>query len=252
MSAPPPAESSGFLLPPAPIERIADFLAAGGGRGLQRALEVGAVATIETIAAAGLRGRGVLASRPGGSGSRYAMPGPGRRFVVVNAAEGEPATFKDRMLMRRDPYRIVEGAAIAAFAVGADAIYLATKRSFGREVERSAPRRRRAQRAGPAPGARRQHRRGARRLPLRRGEGAARGHRGSRPAAATAAALRARPLRDRLADRLGGGSRPVGGAIPSRTRPSSTTPRRSPRRRTSWPTAPSGSARWAPPSLRAR
>ena len=58
MSAPPPAEWSGFLLPPAPVERIADFLDAGGGRGLERALEVGAVATIETIAAAGLRGRG--------------------------------------------------------------------------------------------------------------------------------------------------------------------------------------------------
>ena len=134
MSAPPPAEWSGFLLPPAPIERIADFLAAGGGRGLERALEVGAVATIETIAAAGLRGRGGAGFPTGRKWQSVRDAGAGQRFVVVNAAEGEPATFKDRTLMRRDPYRIVEGAAIAAFAVGADAIYLATKRSFGPEV----------------------------------------------------------------------------------------------------------------------
>jgi NADH-quinone oxidoreductase subunit F len=44
-------------------------------------------------------------------------------------------TFKDRALIRSDPYRVVEGAAIAAFAVGAGTIYLATKRSYQREVE---------------------------------------------------------------------------------------------------------------------
>jgi NADH:ubiquinone oxidoreductase subunit F (NADH-binding) len=54
---------------------------------------------------------------------------------VANGAEGEPASFKDRLLMRRDPYRVVEGAAIAAVAVGATTIYLATKRSYRPEVE---------------------------------------------------------------------------------------------------------------------
>jgi NADH-quinone oxidoreductase subunit F len=55
--------------------------------------------------------------------------------VVANGAEGEPASFKDRTLIRSDPYRIVEGAAIAAFAVGAPVVYLATKRSYVREVQ---------------------------------------------------------------------------------------------------------------------
>jgi NADH:ubiquinone oxidoreductase subunit F (NADH-binding) len=50
--------------------------------------------------------------------------------VVANGAEGEPATFKDRMLMRRDPFRIVEGAAIAALVDRPDDVYLATKASF--------------------------------------------------------------------------------------------------------------------------
>ena len=129
-ASPPPAESSGFLLPPAPIERIDDFLAAGGGRGLERALEVGAVATIETITAAGLRGRGGRglpdrAEVAVGTGCRG-----GSALRRRQRRRRRTATFKDRTLMRRDPYRVVEGAAIAAFAVSAEAIYLATKRSF--------------------------------------------------------------------------------------------------------------------------
>ena len=44
--------------------------------------------------------------------------------VVVNVAEGEPGTFKDRMLMRRNPYQVVEGLAIAAATVDAVGVYL--------------------------------------------------------------------------------------------------------------------------------
>ncbi|MCA1691220.1 MAG: hypothetical protein LC733_03100 [Actinobacteria bacterium] len=56
--------------------------------------------------------------------------------VIVNAAEGEPGTFKDRTILRRNPYVVVEGALIAARAVGADLVVLASKRSFGGEVDR--------------------------------------------------------------------------------------------------------------------
>ena len=62
--------------------------------------------------------------------------GPGRRFAVCNAAEGEPGTFKDRALLRHDPYRVLEGLAIASFAVGAEAAYIATKARYDREAER--------------------------------------------------------------------------------------------------------------------
>ena len=228
------------------------LLAAGGGRGLQRALEVGAVATIEVIAAAGLRGRGGAGFPTGRKWPSVRDGGAGQRFVVANGAEGEPATFKDRTLMRRDPYRIVEGAAIAAFAVGAGTVYLATKRSYAPRGRGAAPRRRRAQRAGPAAGAQRQHRRRSRRLPLRRGEGAARGHRGPRPAAAPAAAVRARPVRHRLADRLGGRIAARGGGV--RVEPDRRQQRRDARHRG----AHHGQGRrvvpdrWAPPRLRAR
>ena len=60
--------------------------------------------------------------------------GGGTHYAVANGAEGEPATFKDRTLMRADPYRIIEGLAIAAFCVDAPAAYIGVKRSFGTEV----------------------------------------------------------------------------------------------------------------------
>ncbi len=124
-----------YLLPPSPIERLDDYLAAGGGSGLERALQIGDTATIDEITAAGLRGRGGAGFSTGRKWASVRDGPAGTRFVVANGAEGEPATFKDRMLMRSDPYRIVEGAAIAALAVGAGTVYLATKRSYGREVE---------------------------------------------------------------------------------------------------------------------
>jgi NADH-quinone oxidoreductase subunit F len=124
-----------YLLPSSPIERLDDYLAAGGGRGLERALRMGDSATIETITAAGLRGRGGAGFPTGRKWASVRDGGNGTRFVVANGAEGEPATFKDRMLIRLDPYRIVEGAAIAALAVGAGTVYLATKRSYRREVQ---------------------------------------------------------------------------------------------------------------------
>src|SRR2546421_5712437 len=56
--------------------------------------------------------------------------------VVVNGAEGEPGTFKDRTIMRLDPYAVVEGALIAARAVGADSVVFGLKRTFVPEVSR--------------------------------------------------------------------------------------------------------------------
>ena len=123
-----------FLLPDVPIVDIDGYVAAGGGVGLEAARELGADATIEEIRASGLRGRGGAGFPTATKWNSVRRAGGGRRYVVANGAEGEPATFKDRLLMRRDPYRVIEGAAIAASAVGADAIYVATKASFTTEV----------------------------------------------------------------------------------------------------------------------
>ena len=79
------------------------------------------------------------ASRPAASGRR-SPPTPSARppaTVVVNGAEGEPGTFKDRSILRRNPYQVIEGAFIAARAVHADRVIIALKRSFAAEVERT-------------------------------------------------------------------------------------------------------------------
>jgi NADH-quinone oxidoreductase subunit F len=124
----------GYLLPDRAIETLDQFLDTGGGEGLNRALSIGPDATLAEIAASGLRGRGGAGFSTGTKWTSVRNGGSGVRFVVANGAEGEPATFKDRTLIRLDPYRIVEGAAIAAFVVGAGTIYLATKRSYTTEV----------------------------------------------------------------------------------------------------------------------
>jgi NADH:ubiquinone oxidoreductase subunit F (NADH-binding) len=54
----------------------------------------------------------------------------------VNAAEGEPGSFKDRAILRRNPYRVLEGALIAAHAIGADRVIVALKSSFAAEARR--------------------------------------------------------------------------------------------------------------------
>jgi NADH-quinone oxidoreductase subunit F len=126
------------VLDPEPVRSLDAYVAAGGGKGLEAARKLGPAATIEEISASGLRGRGG-AGFP--TGRKWAAvvgnePVEPRPTVVVNASEGEPGSFKDRTLVRRNPYRIVEGAIIAAEAVGAERIIFALKASFGPELER--------------------------------------------------------------------------------------------------------------------
>jgi NADH:ubiquinone oxidoreductase subunit F (NADH-binding) len=130
-----------FVLPEAEFDGVDAYLDAGGGLGLAAARALGPLGTIDEIEAAGLRGRGGGGFPTATKWASVRSSTGGRHYVVANGAEGEPATFKDRVLMRRDPYRIIEGVAIAAFAVGAAEAYLATKASFAREsanLERAA------------------------------------------------------------------------------------------------------------------
>jgi NADH-quinone oxidoreductase subunit F len=122
-----------FLTGDAPVATLDDYLAAGGGEGLARARRLGPEQTAKEVSLSRLRGRGG-AGFPTGRKWASVREAPGsRRYAVCNAAEGEPATFKDRALMRANPWQAVEGLAIAAFAVGATEAFLATKARFERE-----------------------------------------------------------------------------------------------------------------------
>src|SRR5579871_356668 len=126
------------VLYPQPIATLDEYLARGGGAGLERALTMSHDEIIAEVLASGLRGRGG-AGFPTGIKWRTVRDyhaADAASTVVINGAEGEPGTFKDRTIIRTDPYAIIEGALIAARAVGADEVVIATKRTFGREVVR--------------------------------------------------------------------------------------------------------------------
>jgi NADH:ubiquinone oxidoreductase subunit F (NADH-binding) len=102
---------------------------------VERAQAIGPAATIELVRDAGLRGRGGGGFPTERKWAGIASQTGTRRFVVCNGAEGEPGTFKDRALLRANPYQLVEGLVIAAFAVGAEEAFIGLKASFEQERE---------------------------------------------------------------------------------------------------------------------
>ncbi len=124
-----------FLLPAEPITSLDAYLETGtGGSGIRRAQDLGPAATIDEVLRSGLRGRGGGGFPTGQKWAGIAEQSGGRRYLVCNGAEGEPGTFKDRALLRSNPYQLVEGLVIAAFAVGADEAFVCLKASFEREI----------------------------------------------------------------------------------------------------------------------
>lgn len=126
------------LLPDEPLRSLDAYIDRfNGGQGLVRARELGPDGVIDVVSLSGLRGRGGAGFPTARKWAAIRAGGPelGDRSVVANGAEGEPGTFKDRMLMRRNPYQIVEGLEIAATAIGAAGAYLAVKASFEPEIE---------------------------------------------------------------------------------------------------------------------
>ncbi|MEZ5381147.1 MAG: NADH-ubiquinone oxidoreductase-F iron-sulfur binding region domain-containing protein [Microthrixaceae bacterium] len=121
-----------------PVDSYREYVAIGGGAGLATAAQLNPVEVIQLVEASGLRGRGG-AGFPTGLKWRTVMGNESfaaPTTVVVNGAEGEPGTFKDRTLVRTNPYRVLEGALIAAYAVSASRVVVAMKGSFGRELDR--------------------------------------------------------------------------------------------------------------------
>ena len=118
-----------------PAGSLEEYSAAGGDKGLRRALSMTPDQVIEQISASGLRGRGGGGFPTGDKWSAIRRYGTGIRYVVCNGAEGEPATFKDRLLLQTNPYRILEGISIAAYAVGAERAFLGMKEAFDVEAE---------------------------------------------------------------------------------------------------------------------
>jgi NADH-quinone oxidoreductase subunit F len=101
-----------------------DYRAHGGFRALERARAVGPQQVIDEVTAANLVGRGGAAFPTGRKWAAVAAQPVQPHYLVCNADESEPGTFKDRVLMEGDPFAVVEAMAIEAFAVGASKAYL--------------------------------------------------------------------------------------------------------------------------------
>jgi len=120
----------------APDDGIAGAEAAGAWAAWRQAVASSPESLVSLLARAGLRGRGG-AGFPTADKWRLARAQEDpERFVVANGIEADPGAFVDRTLMELDPHAVIEGVALAAYAIGARRAYVAVKAAYGLAVER--------------------------------------------------------------------------------------------------------------------
>ena len=138
-------ENSGYINP----ESIEDYIATGGYQQLHHVIyEMSPGEVIAEITRSGLRGRG-----GGGypTGLKWAtvgkMPGE-QKYVICNADEGDPGAFMDRSVLESDPHRVLEGMAIAAYAIGAKHGFIYIRAEYPLAIQRLQKAIQQAKRAG--------------------------------------------------------------------------------------------------------
>lgn len=111
------------------LNQIDVFMKEDGFEGFKKALKMEKSAVTEEVKSAGLRGRGG-AGFPTGVKWSFMDDNNWPHYVVANADESEPGTFKDREIMESNPFQFLEGIAIASYAVGANAAYIYLRGEF--------------------------------------------------------------------------------------------------------------------------
>ena len=117
-------------------ESIESYLQAAGYTALRRAIELGPESVIREVTDAKLLGRGGAAFPTGRKWDAVAKAPARPHYMVCNADESEPGTFKDRVLMESDPFAVVEGMTIAALATGCEQGYLYVRTEYPLARER--------------------------------------------------------------------------------------------------------------------
>jgi NADH-quinone oxidoreductase subunit F len=112
-----------------------EYVATGGYQALEKAFAMGRDAVIEEVKKSGLRGRGGAGFPTGLKWSFMPKDSKKPHYLAVNADESEPGTCKDRLLMERDPHSLIEGAAIAAYAIRAEKIYIYIRGEYKHAAE---------------------------------------------------------------------------------------------------------------------
>ncbi|WP_328224779.1 NAD(P)H-dependent oxidoreductase subunit E [Streptomyces sp. NBC_00310] len=113
-----------------------DYRAHGGYTALRRAFELGPAGVIREVTDSGLVGRGGAAFPTGRKWQATASQPDHPHYVVCNADESEPGTFKDRVIMEGDPFALVEAMTIAAYATGAHQGHLYLRGEYPRAMRR--------------------------------------------------------------------------------------------------------------------
>jgi NADH-quinone oxidoreductase subunit F len=111
---------------------LSDYRAAGGYRALRTAIELGPVGIVREIVDSKLLGRGGAAFPAGRKWDAVSRQPVRPHYLVCNADESEPGTFKDRVLMEGDPFAVVEAMTIAAFATGCEQGYVYLRGEYPR------------------------------------------------------------------------------------------------------------------------
>ena len=120
-------ENSGKIDP----ERIEDYIAHDGYFALVTAItEMTPLEVIDQVKGSGLRGRGGAGYPTGLKWSTVAKTGEQEKYVICNADEGDPGAFMDRAVLESDPHRVLEGMAIAGYAVGAQKGYIYVRAEY--------------------------------------------------------------------------------------------------------------------------
>jgi len=118
-------------------ERIEDYIAESGYEGLYNALRMMTpTGVIEQVVRSGLRGRGGAGFPTGLKWTAVSKATGTTKFVVCNADEGDPGAFMDRSVLESDPHRVIEGMAIAGFAVGANHGFIYVRAEYPLAVKR--------------------------------------------------------------------------------------------------------------------
>lgn len=125
-------EHCGYIDP----EDINSYINAGGYGALKKALTMEPKEIIGAVKRSGLRGRGG-AGFPTGEKWEVTLNTPsGQKYIICNAEECDPGTFKDRSLLEGDPHRVIEGIVIAGFAAGADTGFIVINPDYHLAIER--------------------------------------------------------------------------------------------------------------------
>ena len=116
---------------------IDEYIANGGFEALHKCLSsIKPEDIVNTVTRSGLRGRGGAGFPTGKKWSLVRAAESDTRYVICNGDEGDPGAFMDRMMLESYPYRVLEGMAIAAFAVGADEGFLYIRAEYPLAVKR--------------------------------------------------------------------------------------------------------------------